>query len=209
MSLSLSRTSNRAHILASTDYQSFLEREKKLWMFQALARIQRRQFLTNNPWPTTPNLGEGLKGKTGTSIASSGYELLDNHEIFSQHESLIYPYHHDNLSSSTSSATYSQPSKLSSQSSATSLPDPFEIQKAPLMECTSHLTKSTFEDLIELIDASTRDLLFGHKMFGRSGISQPSDEEHPTLCRLAPGVFCPNYSKVSYRLSGAFYVGQR
>ncbi|KAL9635533.1 MAG: hypothetical protein Q9164_003396 [Protoblastenia rupestris] len=142
-----------------------------------------------------PNLGEGLKGKTGTSIASSGYELLDNHEIFSQHESLIYPYHHDNLSSSTSSATYSQPSKLSSQSSVTSLPDPFGIQKAPLMECTSHLTKSTFEDLIEFIDASTQDLLFGHKMFGRSGISQPSNEEHPTLCRLAPGVFCPNYSK--------------
>ncbi|KAL9124497.1 MAG: hypothetical protein Q9217_006175 [Psora testacea] len=207
--LNLSTVSNRAIDLASTDYKGFLRQEKQLWEIQALARRQRRQLLDNPACVAAHGLSEGLEGEAESNLAARASIMFSKHELLDACDAGLKqdsptpiglvtrgqdPDHYYSSPADTSSASCGQTSGLSSQSSATTLLD-LDYRAAPPMECPSDLAKSSAEDFIQLIDASMRDLLFGHTLSRKSGLTKTDNGEQPTLCTLSPMVFGPGALK--------------
>ena len=54
-----------------------------------------------------------------------------------------------------------------------------------------------FEDLLKILDAPIRRLLFGHKVSGWDGIVEEQYSDYPGLFQLSPSVFCPGYQDVN------------
>ena len=53
------------------------------------------------------------------------------------------------------------------------------------------------ENVVDLLDASLRRLLFGHRVSDQNGITEGDQSEGRNLLQLAPSTFCPGYCEVS------------
>ena len=210
--LHLSNVSHKALDLAHRDYSWFLRRQKALWEIQAVARRQRRQLLDDPGFGAVYNLGGRMGGETESVVAAGAStifvegELLDDNGDNVQQTSFLWGApvqaqdHLSSQSSSTKSATFSQPSALSSQSSVATLLDAPSLRRTPSAECTTRFAQASFQDIVKIVDMSMRELFFGHKACDITSFANSGTGGHLALCRLSPSLFCPGYMTVSRHL---------